>query len=88
MTPKFIYFKHFMYLFRCYLFLAALGLCCFVRAFSSCSEQGLVFVAVHRLHTAVAFPFVELRLQTCRLRSFSVCSLGCAAFSSCGTQAQ
>ena len=25
-----------------YLFLAALGLCCYMRAFSSCSEQGLL----------------------------------------------
>ena len=36
------------------LFLAALGLRCWVRAFSSCSEQGLLLVAVHRLFTAVA----------------------------------
>ena len=32
-----------------YLFLAALGLFCSVRAFSSCGEQGLLFVLVHRL---------------------------------------
>ena len=37
-----------------YLFLAALGLCCCTRAFSSCSEQGLLFVTVHRLLIAVA----------------------------------
>ena len=37
-----------------YLFLAALGLRCCVRAFSSCSEQGLLFVAVRRLLTVVA----------------------------------
>ena len=36
------------------LFLAALGLCCCVRAFSSCGEQGLLFVAVHGLLIAVA----------------------------------
>ena len=29
-----------------YLFLAALGLCCCARAFSSCSEQGLLFLVV------------------------------------------
>ena len=29
-----------------YLFLAALGLCCWARAFSSCGEQGLLFVVV------------------------------------------
>ena len=37
-----------------YLFLAALGLRCCARAFSSCGEQGLLFVAVHGLLTAVA----------------------------------
>ena len=37
-----------------YLFLAALGLRCCVRAFSSCGERGPLFVAVRRLLTAVA----------------------------------
>ena len=37
-----------------YLFLAALGLCCCVRAFSSCSERGLLFLVVRGLLTAVA----------------------------------
>ena len=37
-----------------YLFLAALGLRCCVRAFSSCGEQGLLFVAVRGLLIAVA----------------------------------
>ena len=37
-----------------YVCLAALGLCCCAWAFSSCSEQGLLFVAVHRLLIAVA----------------------------------
>ena len=47
-----------------YLFLAALGLCCCcTRAFSSCSEQGLLFVAVHRLLIAVASPVAEHGLQ-------------------------
>ena len=32
-----------------YLFLAVLGLRCFVWAFSSCREQGLLFVVVFRL---------------------------------------
>ena len=36
-----------------YLFLAALGLRCCTRAFSSCSERGLLFVAVRRLLIAV-----------------------------------
>ena len=34
--------------------LAALGLCCCMRAFSSCSEQGLLFIAGHGLLTVVA----------------------------------
>ena len=37
-----------------YLFLAALGLCCCARAFSSCGERGLLFVAVRGLLIAVA----------------------------------
>ena len=37
-----------------YLFLAALGLRCWARAFSSCGEQGLLLVTVHRLLTVVA----------------------------------
>ena len=45
----FIYFK-FTYLFT----LAALGLRCCVRAFSTCGESGLLFVAVHGLFIVVA----------------------------------
>ena len=41
-----------IYLF--YLFLAALGLCCCVRAFSTCGERGLLFVVVRELLIAVA----------------------------------
>ena len=37
-----------------YLFLAALGLCCCSRAFSSCGERGLFFVAVRGLLIVVA----------------------------------
>ena len=36
------------------LFLAVLGLCCCMRAFSRCGEQGLLFMAVHGLLIAVA----------------------------------
>ena len=46
-----------IYLFIClfiYLFLAALGPHCCAQAFSSCGEQGLLFVAVCRLLIAVA----------------------------------
>ena len=49
----FIYLLIFIHLFI-YLFLAALGLCCCLWAFSSCGEQGLLFVAVHRLLIVVA----------------------------------
>ena len=48
---KFIYFI--------YLFLAVLGLRCCVRAFSSCGERGLLFIAVRRLLIAVASLIVE-----------------------------
>ena len=41
------------------LFLAALGLRCCVRAFSSCGKWGLLFVAVHGLLIAVASLVVE-----------------------------
>ena len=37
-----------------YLFMAALGLRCCVQAFSSCGEQWLLFIAVHRFLIAVA----------------------------------
>ena len=37
-----------------YLLLAVLGLHCSAQAFSSCSERGLLFVAVHGLLIAVA----------------------------------
>ena len=50
------FFKHLFYLF---LFLAALGLRCCARAFSSCGEWGLLFVAVRGLLTAVASLIVE-----------------------------
>ena len=40
-------------------FLAALGLRCCVRTFSSCRERGLLFFAVHGLLIAVASLVVE-----------------------------
>ena len=46
-----------------YLFLAALGLCCCMQAFSSCGEQGLLFVVVRGLLIAVASLVVECGLQ-------------------------
>ena len=42
----------FIYLY--FKFLAALGLCCCARAFSSCGERGLLFVVVRGLLTVVA----------------------------------
>ena len=45
-----------------YLFLVALGLCCCAQAFSSCSEQGLLFVVVCGLLTVVASLIAEHRL--------------------------
>ena len=50
------------YYFLINLFLAALGLCCFARAFSSCGERGLLSVAVHGLLTAMV-SLVEHGLQ-------------------------
>ena len=52
LCPLFLFLK--INLFYLFLFLAALGLCCCARAFSSCSERGLLFVAVHGLLVAVA----------------------------------
>ena len=48
----FLFFNKFIYFI--YLFLAALGLRRCAWAFSSCSERGLLFVAVHGLLIAVA----------------------------------
>ena len=48
------FFFFLIYLFYLYLFLAALSLHCCAHAFSSCGEQGLLFVAVRGLLIAVA----------------------------------
>ena len=45
-----------------YIFLAALGLCCCSRAFSSCGERELLFVVVRGLPVAVASLVAEHRL--------------------------
>ena len=50
-----------------YLFLAALGLLCCVRAFSSCGEQGLLFVVVWGL-LIVVDSLVEYGLSVLRLQ--------------------
>ena len=54
---SFFFFNKFMYLF--FKFLATLGLRCCARAFSSCGERGLLFVALRRLLIAVASLVVE-----------------------------
>ena len=51
-----------------YLVLAALGLCCCARAFSSCGEWGLLFVAVHELLIVVSSLVAEHRLQARKLQ--------------------
>ena len=77
-----------------YLFLAVLGLHCCTRAFSSCGEQGLLFLVVCRLLISVAclcWGAWALGTQTSVVvaHRFSSCSpwaLECK-FSSCGAQA-
>ena len=51
-----------VYLFIYLFILAALGLRCCVRTFSSCSERGLLFVAMCRLLIAVASLVADHRL--------------------------
>ena len=51
-----------------FFFWSALDLCCCVRAFSICSEQGLLFIAVHGLLIAVASLVAEHGLEVCRLQ--------------------
>ena len=57
-----------------FIFETALGLCCCAWALSSCREQGLLFVEVHRIREAqaigsqasvVATPALEHRLNSC-----------------------
>ena len=45
-----------------HLFMALLGLRCCARAFSSCDEQGLLFIVVHGFLTEVASLAAEHRL--------------------------
>ena len=61
----------FFFFFFIFLFLAVLGLRCCARAFSSCSERGLLFVAVHGLLIVVASLVAEHGSR-------------CAGFNSCG----
>ena len=50
------------FFFNFFKFLSALGLCCCMRAFSSCGEWGLLFVAVRGFLITVASLVVEHRL--------------------------
>ena len=61
-TFFFFFINLFIYFIFIYLFLAVLGLRCCLRAFSSCGERGLLFVAVFRLLIAVASLVVEYGL--------------------------
>ena len=51
--------RDFMFVCLFNLFLTALGLCCCTWAFSSCSERGLLLIAVRGLLIAVASLVVE-----------------------------
>ena len=67
MEPFFFFFfffkgMDFIFYLLIYLFLAVLGLRCCTRAFSSCSERGLLFVVVRGLLTVVASLVAEHRL--------------------------
>ena len=48
-----------LFIYFIYLFLAASGLHCCVRAFSSCGERVLLFIVVHGLLLAVSSLVVE-----------------------------
>ena len=78
------YFKNFFFInLFIHLFLAALGLRCCTRAFSSCSKQGLLFVAVHGLLIAVASLVGEHELQARGLQQLWLAGLVVVA---CGLQ--
>ena len=64
------------FFFLIYLFLVVLGLRCCVRAFSSCSERGLLFVAVCGFLIGVTSLVAEHSLDG-----------SCAGFCRCGSQA-
>ena len=49
-----LFYYFFKFIIIIFLLLAALGLCCCAQAYSSCSERGLLFVAVCGLLIAVA----------------------------------
>ena len=86
----FLYFKKKLI----YLFLAALGLRCCARAFSSCGERGLLFVAVSGLLIVVAClccraGALGTRASVVMARGLSSCGLRALErrLSSCGARA-
>ena len=62
-----------------YLFLAALGLCCCTRAFSSCGEWGLLFVAVRVLLLLQSMGSRSAGSSVVVVHGFS-CSAACGIF--------
>ena len=62
LKPCLLLFFFLIYLFNLFIYLAVLGLCCCARAFSNCSEQGLLFVVVCGLLIVVASLVAEHRL--------------------------
>ena len=86
----FISSAHFLFgmlgVFAFFFFLAALGLRCCARAFSSCGEHGPLLIAVRRILSLVASLVAEHRLQACGLGS---CGLQASErrLSSCGSRA-
>ena len=84
----------YLFFFKINLFLAVSGLRCCARAFSSCGERGLLFVAVRRLLIAVASLCCGARALGTRAsvvvaRELSSCGSQALErrLSSCGTQA-
>jgi len=63
-----------------YLFLATLGPGCCLWAFSSCGEQGRLFIEVHGLPIAAASLVAEHRLQAPRHHSWGTWALYCGSW--------
>ena len=69
LNPSLVFFFLMISFLKMYI-LAALGLCCCMRVFSSCSEQGLLFIAGRGLLTEVASRCrAPARVAVCWLRS-------------------
>ena len=61
---KDVYLFYYLFIFKIFIYFSAvLGLYCCTRAFSSCGERGLLFIALCRLLTAVAYLVAEHGLQ-------------------------